>query len=366
MQVAPVRSEPSVGATLSATLGQFLKKQWQGLLVSRACVPGMLFALRGDVEFTWTAGDADAARGLPMTEHACMPLCSLAKPLTAMTALQVCTVRGISLDVPIVDLAGDDVLDPDQWGSFDRRGVTLRRLLNHSAGFAPGSYADRALHVTPPSPAQILRGALGAKRRALVVEPPGLTFAYSNTGYTLAQEVISRVVGERLGPYARRELFAPLGVECLWFAPVPQVMENLATGRRADGSIAPVRRFLSGASSGLYGRPVDVARIFAAVVRADERRGGGVIRPDLAKDVIREYGVDAKGHRWGLGVTLSRPDGDIACQHGGWRSGWWTFIQAFPMLGVAYALSANGAQFADHARAFTAGIDRAIRQALVP
>ncbi|MFC4062450.1 serine hydrolase domain-containing protein [Planomonospora corallina] len=86
--------------------------------------------------------------------------------------------------------------------------VTLRTLMNHTAGFEErviGSGARTAADVPPLG--EYLAGHLPAR-----VRPPGEISAYSNHGAALAGHIVAQVSGEPYDAYVRRHLLEPLGM----------------------------------------------------------------------------------------------------------------------------------------------------------
>jgi len=85
------------------------------------------------------------------------------------------------------------------------RTATLHQVLTMTAG----TVADGPAAASPPGPAE------DWARRALTLGPqssPGGGFVYSTTGSHLLSAVVTAATGTSVRDYARRELFAPLGI----------------------------------------------------------------------------------------------------------------------------------------------------------
>lgn len=337
-----------------ARLGEALADRWSETRTGGpGDFPGLFVGIQGVVNACWCFGVANPATGASWTEATCLPMLSMAKPLTTLGALRLCELGRVSLRTHLCDVFSTDELQAVDFAGHDPRHVTLERLLTHSAGFAPGSYADLPPRAKAPSVAEIIAGA--ARLKARLVAPPGERHIYSTVGTTMVEWIIERVTGAPFGPWMREEVLGPLGAEDLWFAPTQAFRDRCAPGHDEEGRVVALRRNLSRSSSGVYGAPVACARALAH----------GFVLPNRlfsAGDALRPRGVDAEGHHWGLGVTIDGRGGEPMFRHGGWRKGWWTFGQGFPDRGVVYILSSNGLAFRHHARRFGMLVDQAVLQ----
>ena len=101
---------------------------------------------------------------------------------------------------------------------FDADGVTIRRLLSHTAGLNSQDYSPIATRPLP-SLEQSLSGESGgvdARRGSddvRITMTPGAQRSYSNGGYTLLQLAIEEVTGEPFARYMQREVLDLLGMK---------------------------------------------------------------------------------------------------------------------------------------------------------
>ncbi|MCC6285229.1 MAG: serine hydrolase [Phycisphaerales bacterium] len=345
-------------------------------------VPGVMLAIRGRVSFSLRLGSIEPG-GAPLPRDASMPLGSHGKWVVALGVLRLAGQGRFSLDDPVLDLIGRDPLRPAQWGGFNPSGVTVRRLLNHSAGLRIGNCASLPIDSASPGLGAILRGEAGVGEPAQIEAEPGTRFAYANAGYALLQLGVRQVTGEPLDAWASRELFAPAGCRRLWFGPTPAFRDRAIPGRDWECKPVQARRYLTHSSTGLYGSPFDLADFMARVfgsggascgevgeansqanampIACDSRpvRGGGLVPPQLIGEMLREYGTDARGHRWGLGIMHRNDGGHHSISHGGWRDGWWTFAQCWPSLDRTIIVSGNGWRLGEFARGLGEAMEKA-------
>jgi CubicO group peptidase (beta-lactamase class C family) len=89
------------------------------------------------------------------------------------------------------------------WCSGRRANVTVRHLLSMTSGLpmmpdsSVGSVSDKNAYVM----------------RLVPTSEPGTSWAYSNEGAQLLSPILDRAAGEPIQDYARRRLFAPLGMD---------------------------------------------------------------------------------------------------------------------------------------------------------
>ncbi len=84
-------------------------------------------------------------------------------------------------------------------------GITLRQLLTHTAGL-PGLDSPSVLDLAGDDVVgQILDDGL--------INDPGITFTYTNTGVHLIGAVLAEATGQSVLDYARTRLFEPLGIK---------------------------------------------------------------------------------------------------------------------------------------------------------
>ena len=104
-------------------------------LLKQHKVEGASVALidHGRVASTLGFGLASVKQQIPVTPRTLFNVGSISKPLTAVAVLQLTGQRTLDLDAPVERYLGGWRLPPS---SFDPQGVTLRRILSHTAGLS--------------------------------------------------------------------------------------------------------------------------------------------------------------------------------------------------------------------------------------
>lgn len=272
---------------------------------------------RGNVVFVLIQGGAPvreyaASIGEPVDRDTLFQVASLSKWISAWGVMTLVDAGKLDLDTPVSTYLTRWTL-PE--GELDNDGVTVRRLLSHTAGLTDGlGYGG----FSPVTAVQSLEGSLtraadaspGADGRVRVGVAPGSEWRYSGGGYALLQLLIEEVGGEPFESYMRRAVFEPLGMSRSAFSVAPDV-SNVATLYDVSGAVATRYRFSALAPVSLYSSARDMSRFLAAHVEgpAGEAPGRGVLTPAtlglMRTPHASQLGVDI----WGLGTMLYAPNG---------------------------------------------------------
>ena len=145
----------------------------------------ILIAQDGDILFHEAYGLASIELAVPMETDHVFAIGSIGKQFTAVAMLQLVAEGKLSLD----DRVQDHLPDYDTKG----QDITIRQLLNHSAGIPSLSERDTFMQLinTDMSREEIL--SLQSSEDLLF--PPGENWSYSNSGFTLAAIIVEEVSG---------------------------------------------------------------------------------------------------------------------------------------------------------------------------
>ena len=152
------------------------------------------------------------SRDLPVSEDSIFGVASLGKWVAAVGVMKLVEQDKLQLDAPVSQYLTRWQLPASK---FDNNGVTVRRLLSHTAGITDGLGHDG---FPPGTPVQPLTEhlTLAADRepdksgRVAVGIAPGTRWKYSGGSYNLLQLVIEEVTGETFADYMQQQIFKPL------------------------------------------------------------------------------------------------------------------------------------------------------------
>jgi CubicO group peptidase (beta-lactamase class C family) len=308
--------------------------------MATSTTPGLAVALVHRGQMVWAAGYgvADHTTGEPVTAATRFQAASLSKPVTAWGVLRLVDSGRIGLDEPIIGLLR-------RWrpprSPFDAEGVTVRRLLSHTAGLSVHGYVGQTPDRPLPSIAASLSGETGASFPVELLDAPGRRWLYSGGGYSLLQLLVEELTGRPFAQYMQAEVLKPLGMSASSF--VWSRTAETARPHDADGGRIPDFAFAEQAAAGLITTAPDLARFLGAALAGPggEPPGRGVLSPAGVRLALTA--APATDGRWGLGFGLGLlPGGDRLAYHEGANQGWRAGLALLPDRGTGIAVLANG------------------------
>lgn len=253
-----------------------------------------------------------ASRGTAVDRDTQFQVASLSKWATAVGVMTLVENGTLDLDAPVSRYLKRWSLPP---GAFDNDGVTIRRLLSHTAGltdglgfggFAPGE----AVQSLPDALTRASDASPGADGRVQVGAEPGAAWAYSGGGYALLQLVVEDVTNAPFDEFMTKAVFAPLGMSRSTFSS-ENLSGDVAASYAADKSEAVLYEFSAPSAAGLYTTAADMTRFVQMHFDGPngEAAGRGVLRPEslaaMRAPEAARFGVPI----WGLGPILYAADG---------------------------------------------------------
>jgi CubicO group peptidase (beta-lactamase class C family) len=302
--------------------------------LARHHVPGAAVALVHDGRVVWAQGFGvrDVRTRAPVTVDTRFQVASVSKAVSAFGLLRLAAASGVSVDAPLRVTGWQP--PPSR---FDASGITLRRLLSHTAGLSVPGYVGLPPDRPTGSLVDSLRGRTGDAGPVRLVSAPGSSVAYSGGGYTVAELWATEVSGEGFATLMRDTVLRPLGMTASSYDQRDSPVD--ATGHDAAGHALPAYRFSEHAAAALRSTAPDMARFVAALPASMMRAAPGT------------------GGTWGMGLELrTLDDGTRMVFHIGNNRGWQSRIAAFPDHGwglVVLTNSDNGGDvYADVLREF--------------
>jgi CubicO group peptidase (beta-lactamase class C family) len=308
--------------------------------MAASTAPGLALGLVHHGQVVWVTGYgvADRTTGRPVTAATRFQAASLSKPVTAWGVLRLVERGRIGLDEPIVGHLRRWRPPPSP---FDDGGLTVRRLLSHTAGLSVHGYVGQPSDRPLPSIAASLSGETGDSFPVELLEAPGRDWLYSGGGYSVAQLLVEELTGRPFADHMQAEVLAPLGMTASSFR--WSRTAGTAHPHDADGGPIPDFAFAEQAAAGLVTTAPDLARFVAAALAGPrgEPPGRGVLGPAVMRLALTA--APATDGRWGLGYGLGlTPGGDLLAYHEGANRGWRAGLALLPDQRAGIALLANG------------------------
>lgn len=181
-------------------------------------------AEQGRVRFADALGDAvREPERRAATLGTVFDLASLTKPLVTGMLLARLVERGtVGLDSAVAEYL-------PEFGTDDKRAVTVRQLLTHTSGLPAwqplylltGGDRDRVLETIAAQPLE---------------QAPGARVVYSDLGFITLGLLAQRVTNTRLADLARREIFDPLELSRTFFNPERSLQTEVAASESGGNS----------------------------------------------------------------------------------------------------------------------------------
>ncbi|MBA2469951.1 MAG: beta-lactamase family protein, partial [Chloroflexia bacterium] len=264
----------------------------------------------------WAVREPEDQRS-PMGIDTIFDLASLTKvTATTPSILKLVAEGRIGLDQPVGEIL------PEFGVEGMKAGVTVKRLLTHSAGFRDWLPVSSKV-----------AGEQAYIEAYAVTQPewePDTRVVYSDPGFITLGAVIQRVTGERLDAYAKRQIFHPLGMVDTMYTPPRSLRRRIAateSRRFPPGSTSARARFprQRGIVGGLRHAAVsaaarfpllkgrlaafDTGNAFEAEPRPGSRPAGGRLRDGLIRGDVHDgnawYGFGGiAGHAGLFGAAI--------------------------------------------------------------
>jgi uncharacterized protein YbbC (DUF1343 family) len=243
----------------------------------------------------------------PMTEDTLFDLASLTKPVATATSAMLLVEQG---KLSLSDRVAQHL---PAFGQNGKDKITVEQLLLHTGGLE----ADDPL-------SDYQDGRDKALERVYQLKPvaePGSRFVYSDVGYIVLGELVAHVAGEPLDEFARKNIFAPLGMSDTGFRPPDKRKERAApTERRGDhwmqGEVHDPRAYALGGvagHAGLFSTADDLVIYARMLLHGGEGGGHRILSAATVRTMTAPQqvpgGLRALG--WDVDTSYSRNRGDL-------------------------------------------------------
>ena len=261
-----------------------------------------------------------------MTTDTIFDLASLTKVVATTTSVMMLVEQGkVRLSDPAVQFI------PEMKGE-GRETITIENLLTHMSGFAPDfDLRDRWTGYDE---------AIKRLYREPLRTPPGTRFVYSDLNYIALGEVVHRVSGMMLDQFARRNIFAPLGMRDTGFRPDAKLRARIAPTEKRRGQMNylgdsgadagsageqwlrgevhdPTSFRMGGVAghAGLFSTADDLAIFCQMLLNGGAYGGTRILAPMTIATMTRPHAVSesgaARGLGWDIATTFSSNRGDL-------------------------------------------------------
>ncbi|HXT61605.1 MAG TPA: exo-beta-N-acetylmuramidase NamZ domain-containing protein [Pyrinomonadaceae bacterium] len=261
-----------------------------------------------------------------MTTDTIFDLASLTKIVATATSITMLIELGeVRLADPVVKFI------PEMKGG-GRDAITIEQLLTHVSGFAPDFDLRERWTGYDEAMQRLYREPLR--------NTPGARFVYSDINYITLGEVVHRVTGLTLDEFARRNIFAPLGMRDTGFKPSANLLARIAPTEKRRGQMSylgdsavnagaegeqwlrgqvhdPTSFRMGGVAghAGLFSTADDLAVFCQMILGGGSYRGVRILSPYGVAMMTQPRAVSdngaARGVGWDIATSFSSNKGDL-------------------------------------------------------
>lgn len=301
--------------------------------MKRQKIPGLALAVlqNGELVLSRGYGKSNVELGVPVTPATVFQSGSVGKQFTATLTMMLVEEGKLELDVSIARYFPQL---PKSW-----KGVTIRRLLTHTAGIS-SSFYEKVNFRLDYSEDDLLKRMFATP----LDFTPGEQFEYSNAGYILLGILIHKVTGKFYGDLLAERIFRPLGMKTARIINEADIIPNRSSGYRlVDGKLKNqewVSPFLNTTADGsLYLTILDFAGWDAALYT--ER----LVKKTTLDLMWTSFKTrDGTPTEYGFGWEVSTVNGHRAVGHTGEWQGFTTCIDRYPDDGLTIVILTNLAE----------------------
>jgi CubicO group peptidase (beta-lactamase class C family) len=295
--------------------------------------PGAVFLVgRGDtIVYTGTRGRGHIELGVPLQADHVFRIASITKMFVAASVLKLAENGALSLDEPVARRLPE---------MGEARGMTVRQLLNHTAGVSDtAQQSERSL--TPRGYDRFARVTAIGQRP--VDFPPGSAWRYSNAGYIVLGALVERITGTPWYVTLDQQFFARLGLRHTGYADAATLRSGRVAGyTTAAGQVRNVE-FISptipDGAGGLVSTADDLFRWCRALA------AGRVISRESVRQMTTPAAETKGPIRYGLGVYVWTVRGETMIGHTGQIPGFAAMVGYLPARDVTIVALGNDDSF---------------------
>jgi len=278
-------------------------------------------------------GAADLEQGTPITPETRFHVASVSKQFTALAVALLAREGRLRLDedirvylpelpdfgtrIRVVDLLHHTSGLRDQWDLFSLSGTQIQSLLTQQA----------------------ILSLVRAQRELNF--PPGTEYRYSNTGYSLAAEIVARVSGMPFRRFVEERIFTPLGMRnSLIYDDAAQIVPRRAQSYALTRAGRLELRRLNFSNYGATSMMTTAADL---QIWSRELIEPQVFAPDLIRSLHAPTRLaDGTASNYGLGLYTAVVRGRTAVMHSGSDAGFRAVVASFPVDRMSIVIVSNG------------------------
>ena len=307
-------------------------------------VPGAAIAIieNGEIVFQKGYGFSDIKKELKVDTKTGFNIGSISKTVAAWGVMKLVHEGKIDLDAPAEKYLTRWHLPESE---FDSDGVTIRRLLSHTAGLSLHSVSAGPPYDKLPTLEDWLIGKNNGLGRVEIILEPGSRYKYSGGGFGVLQLIIEEVTGQSFEDYMQSEVLDPLGMRNSSYKIDDKIMAASASPYDKYGEATDFELFTVQAGAGLHTTLEDFTRFAIANLyrHKDNKKYNSVLPTDIIQQMMEPVLATQGRYRRGLGyLTTHMGTSWVFSGHGGSNTGWQANFTVDPASNDGFVVLTNG------------------------
>lgn len=307
-------SQPSYNATIIE--GKTAAQEF----IDNKDASAITIALVSPTQIIWNEsfGSADPETGQHPTDTTMFGIGSISKLFATISIMKLVEQGVINLDEPLITYLPTFTMESPEY-----KNITVRMLLNHSAGLPGTDYRNSLLRSPYPD---YLNQVLKTLSESRLKTPPGYINVYCNDCYTLTEALIAETTGKSYVQFVQDEILTPLGMNNTRY-PLAAFPPQSYAKAYINGVTKPQEYVNTYASGGIYSTSKDMARIAMMLLNSGTVDQTRILSPasiaEMAKDqTIGTFNpVRNNSFVYGLGWDSVSQPGLLAVGFNGWAKG---------------------------------------------
>jgi len=300
-------------------------------------------------------GAANLEKNQKIDEQTIYHWASNTKPFTGIAILQLRDRGLLRLDDAVVKYLPELKMVHNPFGEMES--ITIRQLMNHSAGFRNSTFPyknGKPWQPFEPTKYSQIEAMLPFTE---ILFKPGSKFSYSNLGIVFLGQIIERLSGDDYEVYVDKNILRPLEMHRSYFDATPYHLLKhrshsyyIENGTRTEGRF-DADSGITVSNSGLNSPLPDMVKYLNFLIGDESKKEvyEGILKRSSLEEMFQptiSAPLDANGNAGfttdvGLIYFLDRRDGETYLGHGGDQNGFISYLEFNPKKRTASILVFN-------------------------
>jgi CubicO group peptidase (beta-lactamase class C family) len=287
-------------------------------------------------------GMANLEKNQTVDENTIYHWASNTKPFTGIAIMQLRDRGLLKLDDPVLKYLPELKAVHNPFGEM--QDITIRELMNHSAGFRSSTFPYKNGKDWQPFEPTKYSQVEAMLPFTEILFKPGSKFSYSNLGIVFLGQIIERLSGDDYEVYVDKNILRPLEMYRSYFDATPyHLLKYRSHSYYIENGVRTTGRFdadsgITVSNSGLNSPLTDMVKYLNFLIGDESKKDvyNGILKRASLEEMFRQTipaPLDANGNSGfttGIGLNFfidERRGGEIYLGHGGDQNGFISYIE---------------------------------------